>query len=62
VSLNGTSLYRTLQDEAPALVWAAVVEADAARIYWLTRPNMLATEIRVAPEMALVIARRTTGV
>jgi predicted O-methyltransferase YrrM len=54
----------TIDDFSPTVSWPPLFESkpDAARIYWLTRPNMLATEIRVAPDMALVIARRTTGV
>jgi predicted O-methyltransferase YrrM len=54
----------TIDDFSPTVTWPPLFEArpDAARIYWLTRPNMLATEIRVAPDMAVVVARRTTGV
>jgi predicted O-methyltransferase YrrM len=54
----------TIDDFSPITSWPPTFDGkpDAARLYWLTRPNMLATEIRVAPHMAVVVARRTTGV
>ena len=37
-------------------------EIDAGRHYWLTHPDVLATEVRVAPDMAVVIGRYTPGI
>lgn len=35
-------------------------ELDEGRAYWLEHPGLLATEIRVTPSMAVVVARRTS--
>ena len=35
---------------------------DAGRTYWLTHPDVLATELQVAPDMAVLVARHTPGV
>jgi len=34
---------------------------DAARVHWLTQPALDATEIRVAPDLAVVMGRRYHG-
>lgn len=36
-------------------------EIDAGRHYWLTHPDVLATEIQVAPDMSVLVARHTPG-
>ena len=36
-------------------------ELDAGRHYWLTHPDVLATEIQVAPTMSVLAARHTPG-
>ncbi|NNE73293.1 MAG: SAM-dependent methyltransferase [Acidimicrobiales bacterium] len=53
----------TVDDFSPMTTWPPRFhgELDRGRHYWLTHPEMLATEIAVAPDMAVVIARRTAG-
>lgn len=36
-------------------------EVDEGRHYWLTRPDVLATEVQVAPDMAVLLGRYTPG-
>ena len=36
-------------------------QLDAGRLYWLTHPDTLATEIQVAPDMSVLLARYTPG-
>ncbi len=52
----------TIDDFTPMQSWPPLfgVAPDEVRSYWLTHPDLLATEIRVAPEMAVIVARRTT--
>jgi len=53
----------TVDDFTPTQEWPMMFngESDEARNHWLTRPGMLATEVRVAANMSVVVARRTTG-
>ncbi len=52
----------TIDDFTPMTGWPPTFngEPDEARIYWLTRPNLLSTEIRVAPDMAVIVGRLTS--
>lgn len=54
----------TVDDFAPMKTWPPQFqgEVDAGRHFWLTHPNLLATEIQVAPDMAVLIGRHTPGV
>lgn len=53
----------TVDDFAPTGVWPPMFdgEVDQDRTRWLQHPEMLATEIQVAPDMAVVVARWTPG-
>ena len=51
-----------IDDFAPLTEWPArfLGEPDTARLHWLTHPAMLATEIRLAPDLSTVVARYVT--
>jgi predicted O-methyltransferase YrrM len=51
----------TIDDFAPMREFPPVFkgQVDAGRHYWLTHPDVLATEIQVAPEMSVLVARHT---
>jgi len=53
----------TIDDFAPMREFPPIFqrEVDAGRHYWLTHPDVLATEIQVAPEMSVLVARHTPG-
>ena len=53
----------TIDDLTPMTEFPPVFdgEIDAGRHYWLTHPDALATEIQVAPDMAVLVARHTPG-
>jgi predicted O-methyltransferase YrrM len=53
----------TVDDFTPMSQWPPVHdgEVDAARVHWLTHPALDATEIRVAPDLAVVVGRRRHG-
>ena len=50
----------TVDDFTPMTTWPPQFDGrtDDARVHWLTHPDLLATEIRVAPDMAVVVGRR----
>jgi len=52
-----------IDDFAPFTEWPArfLGEPDTARLHWLTHPAMLATEIRLAPDLSTVVARYVTA-
>lgn len=52
----------TIDDFTPMVEWPPMFkgEIDQARAFWLAHPDLLATEIRVAAEMAVIVGRRTT--
>lgn len=49
-----------LDDFEPAASWPPMFAGrpDAARLHWLTHPELLATEVRVAPDLAALVATR----
>jgi predicted O-methyltransferase YrrM len=49
-----------LDDFAPATSWPPLHDGrpDATRLHWLTHAGLLATEVRVAPDMATIVATR----
>lgn len=49
----------TIDDYTPATTWPPVFgdEPDHSRIHWLTHPDLHATEIRVAPDLAVIVGR-----
>ena len=51
----------TIDDFAPMTQWPPMFNGsiDTARHFWLTHPDILATEIQVAPNMSVVVARHT---
>lgn len=53
----------TVDDFAPMTSWPPLFqgEVDAGRHFWLTHPDLLATEIQVAPDMAVLVGRHTPG-
>ncbi len=50
----------TVDDFTPMSQWPPTHggEIDTARLHWLTHPALDATEIRVAPDLAVVVGRR----
>ena len=52
----------TVDDYTPMETWPPMFrgQLDQSRAFWLDHPEMLATEIRVAPSMAVIVARRTS--
>lgn len=53
----------TVDDYTPMEAWPPMFDGsvDQSRLHWLTHPDLLATEVRVAPHMAVVVGRRTSG-
>lgn len=53
----------TVDDYTPMRSWPPTYQGavDESRQFWLCHPDMLATEIQVAPDMAVVVARYTPG-
>jgi predicted O-methyltransferase YrrM len=51
----------TVDDYTPFAAWPPMFQGrdDESRVFWLDHPEMLATEIRVTPQMAVIVARRT---
>lgn len=51
----------TIDDSTPMREFPPMFngQVDTGRHYWLTHPDVLATEIQVAPEMAVLVARHT---
>ncbi len=51
----------TVDDYTPFETWPPTFKdsLDESRVFWLDHPEMLATEIRVTPTMAVIVARRT---
>lgn len=52
----------TVDDFTPFTEWPPTFQGvpDDARLRWLTHPDLLATEIPVAPTTSVIVARRTT--
>lgn len=52
----------TIDDFTPMRGWPPTFNGklDEPRAYWLTRPDLLATEIRVASDVAVIVGRLTT--
>lgn len=52
----------TVDDYTPMQNWPPLFEGvlDESRQHWLDHPDLLATEIRVAESMAVIVGRRTT--
>ncbi|MCR6481289.1 class I SAM-dependent methyltransferase [Amycolatopsis sp. OK19-0408] len=48
-----------MDDFTPMSSWPPVFqgEPDAARLHWLRHPDLLATELRLTPDLATVVAR-----
>jgi hypothetical protein len=48
-----------IDDVTPYEAWPPTYDGrpDAARRHWLAHPALLATEIRVAPDLAVLVAR-----
>jgi len=57
---NGTM---TVDDYTPMQSWPPTFrgEPDVSRHHWLTHPGLLATEVQVAPDMAVLVARYIPG-
>ena len=53
----------TVDDFSPMTAWPPMFQdaVDAGRHHWLTHPDVLATEIQVAPDMAVLVGRYTPG-
>lgn len=51
----------TVDDFSPMTEWPPRFngQIDQGRHYWLTHPDVLATEIHVAPDMSVLVARHT---
>lgn len=51
----------TVDDYTPFDSWPPRFKGglDESRVFWLDHPGMLATEVRVTPTMAVIVARRT---
>ena len=49
----------TIDDYTPANTWPPTFgnEPDHSRIHWLTHPDLHAAEIRVAPDLAVIVGR-----
>ncbi len=49
----------TIDDYSPTSEWPPLYsgEPDSSRVHWLTHDDVFATEIRVAPDLAVVLAR-----
>lgn len=60
VAPNGTF---TIDDFAPMAQWPPMFngEIDDGRFHWLEHPDVLATEVQVAPDMAVLVARHIPG-
>ncbi|MGW5719768.1 hypothetical protein ACWEVP_26630 [Amycolatopsis sp. NPDC003865] len=52
-----------VDDFTPMSSWPPTFEGepDAARLHWLRHPDLLATELRLAPGLATVVARYTAS-
>ena len=53
----------TVDDYTPMDRWPPTYQdrPDEGRIHWLQHPDLLATEIRLAPDLAVIVARYTPG-
>lgn len=53
----------TIDDLTPFTGWPPVFQGDedTARTFWMDHPDLLATEIQVAPDMAVLVCRFTSG-
>lgn len=49
----------TIDDYTPASIWPPMFgdQPDHSRIHWLTHPDLCATEIGVAADLAVVVGR-----
>jgi predicted O-methyltransferase YrrM len=49
----------TIDDFTPATSWPPMHEGqeDASRVHWLSHPNLKSTEVRVAPDLAVLVCR-----
>lgn len=49
----------TIDDYTPTTTWPPMFgdQPDHSRIHWLTHPDLHATEIRVAPDLAVIVGR-----
>lgn len=50
----------TVDDFTPMTSWPPMFggEIDTPRSHWLTHPDLISTEVRVAPDMAVLVCRR----
>lgn len=50
----------TVDDFTPTDTWPPVFggEIDAGRVHWLDHPELRSTELRVAPDLAVIVCRR----
>ena len=61
MSPSGTAAYEDLNDLPPLVTQAVRLarrEGDAARMHWLTHPGLDAAELRLAPDLAALVATR----
>ena len=49
----------TIDDYTPATSWPPMHEGqeDGSRVHWLSHPNLKSTEVRVAPDLAVLVCR-----
>ena len=49
----------TIDDYTPTTTWPPMYdgEVDASRTHWLSHPDLRSTEVRVAPDLAVVVCR-----
>ncbi len=49
----------TIDDFTPATSWPPMHDGqeDASRVHWLSHPNLKSTEVRVAPDLAVLVCR-----
>lgn len=50
----------TVDDYTPMTTWPPLFqgEPDQSRLHWLSHPELMGTEVRVAPDMAVLVCRR----